>query len=212
MTGRLVSLAPRRLAATALAVGTLIAAGATAPVAGAGTEPVPTPCEITEVTVVVAGHGIGCAEAGLTGAQALEAAGFPVTRVQTQPGFLCRIAGTPADEPCIRTPSASSYWAYYHADLGGQWVYSQFGADNRRPAAGTVEGWAYGSGATPGPVPGLPVDDPAPQPEPEPEPEPEPQPEPEPAPDPQPEPGDGLGTIPAPAGSLGLLWRWGSSA
>lgn len=186
MTSRHSTLAPRRLAATVLAVGTLLAAGATAPVAGAAPGSAPTPCQITEVTVVVEGHGIGCAEAGLTGAQALEAAGFPVTRVQTQPGFVCRIAGTPADESCVRTPSASSYWAYYHADLGGQWEYSQFGADNRRPAAGTVEGWAYGAGAVPGPVPGLPVDDPAPQPEPTPEPE--------------------------PTGSLGLLWRWGSDS
>lgn len=210
MIGSLTVLAPRRLAATILATGTLLATGATAPVAGADTEAVPTPCEITEVTVVVAGHGIGCAEAGLTGAQALEAAGFPVTRVQTQPGFICRIAGTPAEEPCVRTPSASSYWAYYHADLGGQWAYSQFGADNRRPAAGTVEGWAYGAGAVPGPVPGLPVDDPGPQPEPDPQPEPEPTPDP--GPEPTPEHEDGVGAIPAPTGSLGLLWRWGSSA
>lgn len=206
MTACLSVLAPRRLSATVLAVGTLIAAGATAPAAGADTAAVPTPCEITEVTVVVEGHGIGCAEAGLTGAQALEAAGFPVTRVQTQPGFICRIAGTPADETCVRTPSASSYWAYYHADLGGQWTYSRSGADNRRPAAGTVEGWAYGSGAVPGPVPGLPVADPGPQPEPEPDPTPDP------APVPQPDPGDGLGEIQAPTGSLGVLWRWGSSA
>lgn len=200
MTSLLPALAPRRFAATALTAATLLAACATAPVAvaqtGAVAGAVPTPCDITEVTVVVEGHGIGCAEAGLTGAQALEAAGFPVTRVQTQPGFICRIADTPASEPCVRTPSASSYWAYYHADLGGQWAYSQFGADNRRPAAGTVEGWAYGDGAVPGPVPGLPVDEPTP----------------EPTPEPEPEPGDGLGEIPAPTGSLGFLLRWGSSA
>lgn len=211
MRSRIPVLAPRRLAATVLAAGTALTLTATAPAVAADTvDRVPTPCEITEVTVVVEGHGVGCAEAGLTGAQALEAAGFPIIRVETQPGFICRIAGTPADEDCVVTPSASSYWAYYQAELGGEWAYSQFGADSHQTEAGMVEGWAYGAGAAPGPVPGLPVDDPAPQPDPQPTPDPDPRPEPE--PEPLPLPGDDQGTIPAPTGSLGLVWQWGSSA
>ena len=55
-----------------------------------------TPCAVTEVTVVVAGQGTGCAPAGLDGLTTLRRAGFSVTMVQTQPGFICRINGTPA--------------------------------------------------------------------------------------------------------------------
>lgn len=118
----------------------------------------PTPCTAREVTVVVEGIGIGCSPAGFDGARTLQAAGFSIEFVQTQPGFICRINGQPADDPCMRTPPASAYWAYYHARLGGTWEYSDKGAGNYYPRAGTVEGWAFGNGAEPGPVPD-PVDD-----------------------------------------------------
>ena len=115
-----------------------------------------TPCAVTEVTVVVAGQGTGCAPAGLDGLTTLRRAGFSVTMVQTQPGFICRINGTPASDPCVTTPPADSYWAYYHAPLGGTWQYSTLGASARTAAAGTVEGWAFGDGARPGSVPTAP--------------------------------------------------------
>ena len=145
-----------RVTVLALAAGTVAAAaslGVPAPQASAA----PTPCKVTEVTVIVVGQKTGCARAGLTGARALEDAGFQVTRVQTQPGFICRINGAPANDPCVRTPPASAYWSYWHAPLGGQWTYSQWGADNRTAPAGTVEAWAFGDSARPGAVPDAPV-------------------------------------------------------
>lgn len=145
-----------RVTVLALAAGTVAAAaslGVPAPVASAA----PTPCKATEVTVIVVGQKTGCARAGLTGAKALEDAGFQLTRVQTQPGFICRINGAPANDPCVRTPPATAYWSYWHAPLGGQWTYSQWGADNRTAPAGTVEAWAFGDSARPGAVPDAPA-------------------------------------------------------
>lgn len=147
---------PRAAAPAALAAGAvagLIAVAAPVPHAQAA----PTRCASTQVTVIVVGQGTGCARAGLTGTDSLRDAGFSVTKVQTQPGFVCRINGAPADDPCVRTPPASAYWAYYHAPLGGEWTYSRLGADNRRAPAGTVEAWAFGDGARPGAVPDAPA-------------------------------------------------------
>ena len=150
--------ARRRLSQVPVAA---LAAGAVAVLCGV-VAPAPqaraqaTPCAVTEVTVVVAGQGTGCAPAGLDGLTTLRRAGFSVTMVQTQPGFICRINGTPASDPCVTTPPADSYWAYYHAPLGGTWQYSTLGASARTAAAGTVEGWAFGDGARPGSVPTAP--------------------------------------------------------
>ncbi|WP_246467513.1 hypothetical protein [Allocatelliglobosispora scoriae] len=114
----------------------------------------------TGVTVVVdfgsLGGGIktGCASGDpATGLAALRGAGFTTTGTQKWgPAFVCRIDGKPgaADEPCVNTPPSSAYWSYWHADRGGSWSYSNLGATAYDPKAGTVEGWAFGSGGRPG--------------------------------------------------------------
>lgn len=79
-------------------------------------------------------------------------AGFTVTGTQRWSlAFICRINGKPtaATEPCVNTPPASAYWSYWHAVPGGAWNYSSLGATGYDPAIGTVEGWAFGSGAPP---------------------------------------------------------------
>lgn len=148
----------RTIGFRALAVVLALLAWPLFPMAGTA-QATPTWCAEDEVTVIVEGVGEGCSPAGLNGAETLEAAGFTLEYVQTQPGFICRINGQPTDDPCIRTPPASAYWAYYHADLGGTWEYSQLGAQSYYPKAGTVEAWAYGDGARPGPVPDRPEPD-----------------------------------------------------
>lgn len=114
------------------------------------------------VTVVVdfgalGGLQVGCAPGDpSTGLAALHAAGFStVGTVHDGPGFVCRISGLPGPdrEACNRTPPASAYWAYWHASRGGSWSYSSLGALSYNPAPGTVEGWAFGSGARPGIAP-----------------------------------------------------------
>jgi hypothetical protein len=84
-----------------------------------------------------------------TGLDALDDAGFVVTPVTTLPAFLCRIDGLPgpAAEACATTPPATAYWSYWTAPRGGSWRYSPVGAAASRPAAGTVEGWSFTTGA-----------------------------------------------------------------
>lgn len=111
------------------------------------------PCGTEQVTVVVKGQGTGCASAGVTGRQALEEAGFSVTPVAKFPGMICRIGGVPDNTDCNDAPPADSYWAYYHAPLGGDWSYSTRGAGDSTTRVSTVEGWAFGAGEEPGSVP-----------------------------------------------------------
>lgn len=122
----------------------------------------PTTCATSEVTVVVEGIGQGCAPAGVSGADALEQAGFPVRYVSGQQGFICTIADVPADEPCTSAPSVDEYWGYFHAALGDtEWRYSDIGPTESTTTAGTVEGWAFGAGEPPATIPAVAADAPA---------------------------------------------------
>ena len=114
------------------------------------------------VTVVVdfgsAGGGVktGCAAAPVeNGFEALVKAGFDITNVRTQPGFLCQIDGQPTSD-CQTVPNASNYWSYWHAARGGSWTYSSSGA-SRTPPPGSVEGWSFGASQPPGAVPPGPI-------------------------------------------------------
>jgi hypothetical protein len=56
-------------------------------------------------------------------------AGFSLTYVQSQPGFVCRINGQPASDPCVRTPPSDAYWGLWWSDgRSGTWSYSSLGA------------------------------------------------------------------------------------
>ncbi|MGL5930730.1 MAG: hypothetical protein ACRCY8_17510 [Dermatophilaceae bacterium] len=105
------------------------------------------------VTVVVdTGSGVvtRCATGDpSSGLAALTAAGFSVSQVRGQPGFVCTIDGFPSSQTCARTPPATAYWSYWHAPRGGSWSYSQLGAGTYDPKPGTVEGWRFGSGQQP---------------------------------------------------------------
>ncbi|MFE7874960.1 hypothetical protein ACFUYE_32010, partial [Micromonospora humida] len=105
------------------------------------------------VTVVVDFNELGggtvvrCASgAQATGLAALKNAGFEITgTLRWGEGFICRINGKPsaASEKCVDTPPASAYWSYWHAANGGGWAYSDKGALNRKPPAGSFEGWSF---------------------------------------------------------------------
>lgn len=118
------------------------------------------------VTVVVdfsrlgGGTAVRCAPGDpATGLAALTAAGFSYEFVPGQPGFVCRIDGSP--DPCNGAP-VDAYWSYWHASAGGSWQYSSLGAGGRDPAPGTVEGWAFGAGERPGMSPPSPPPPPKP--------------------------------------------------
>jgi hypothetical protein len=78
-----------------------------------------------------------------TGWAALEAAGFEVGSV---PGFegqaICTIDAKPAEG--YPTCWNDGFWAYFHDETrSGDWAFSDFGASNRTPPPGSVEGWRY---------------------------------------------------------------------
>lgn len=152
----------RALAATAV-VGAVVAVGPVGP-AGLGPRPVAAvgpspqwhdgacaPDDTVGVTVVVdfqelgGGVNVRCTERPpRDGADALDAAGISWQGVvRWGRGFVCRIAGQPADDPCIDTPPASAYWSYWLAPRGGSWCYSNLGVLARTPPPGTVEGWSF---------------------------------------------------------------------
>ncbi|WP_432050581.1 hypothetical protein [Verrucosispora sp. NA02020] len=81
-----------------------------------------------------------------TGLAALKNAGFQIAgTLRWGEGFICRIEGKPstATEKCVDTPPASAYWSYWHAPDGGSWTYSDRGVLNRKPPAGSFDGWSF---------------------------------------------------------------------
>ena len=105
------------------------------------------------MTVVVDFAGLGgevvagCAPSPASGVDALAQAGFDMTAVQSDPGFICRIDGLPdtESEDCADTPPASASWSYWTAELGGAWKYSSTGATS--PVEGDLEGWSFSTGS-----------------------------------------------------------------
>jgi hypothetical protein len=78
--------------------------------------------------------------AGKTAAALFPANGFPLDYVQRQPGFVCRVSGKPADDPCVNTPPADAYWGLFWSNgTSGQWSYATSGAGGQKiPAGGSV--------------------------------------------------------------------------
>ena len=89
------------------------------------------------VTVVVDPHGLGggvhaiCDEdgGGVKASTLFTRNGFDLTYVQRQPGFVCRVDGAPASDPCVNTPPADAYWGLFWSDgTTGTWSYATAGA------------------------------------------------------------------------------------
>ncbi len=140
-------------AASALALAGLVVAAAPASAAA---------CSGSEgVTVVVDTGGstsTKCASGNPSSAlKALASAGFGVDYPQQFPGsVVCRINGHPTSDPCVRMPPGDAYWAFFHAERGGSWVYSSNGVATYDPAPGSVVGFRFGSGQQPGIAPPAP--------------------------------------------------------
>ena len=125
------------------------------------------------VTVVVDFHELGggvrsaCVPdgGGDAASQLFPRAGFPLTYVQRQPGFVCRVSGKPADNPCVSTPPSDAYWGLWWSDgKSGRWTYSSSGASGLTvPDGGYV---AFSWNGSDGSVP--PGTSPAPHPDPTP--------------------------------------------
>lgn len=100
------------------------------------------------VTVVVEFNELGgddldlCDEGGggRTVARLLEDHDLPLTYVQRQPGFVCRVAGVPEQDPCVNTPPDDAYWSLWWSDgSSGMWSYATTGVDTLEiPDGGSV--------------------------------------------------------------------------
>jgi hypothetical protein len=120
--------------------------GAAAAVAVPGAPAQASPCPGSAgVTVVVESNVLGAGStqacvtdgAGRTADRLLKDAGHTLTYVQRFPGFVCRIDGLPADDPCVNTPPADAYWGLWWSDgTTGKWTYSSLGAGSLSIPAG----------------------------------------------------------------------------
>lgn len=89
-----------------------------------------------------------------------------VTYPPQYPGtVVCQINSVPS-QPCTRMPPQSAYWAFFHATRGGSWVYSSSGVAEYDPPAGSVIGFAFGSGGAPSSPPPAAAPKPSPRPSP----------------------------------------------
>ncbi len=153
----------RRITALATAVlltaaaGSGIVAGTSAPAAAAA-------CSgQSGVTVVVDRGSLGGGIAqvcnpsrGGNAAALVTGAGFSLTYVQRQPGFVCRVDGLPASDPCVNTPPADAYWGLWWSDgSSGTWTYSSLGAGSLSVPEGGYVGFAWQSGSKS--APGVPA-------------------------------------------------------
>jgi hypothetical protein len=88
------------------------------------------------VTVVVDYHQLGggvqqacdADGGGKAASTVFPDSGFPLTYVQRQPGFVCRVSGAPSSDPCVNTPPARAYWSLWWSDgTSGSWTYASTG-------------------------------------------------------------------------------------
>ena len=117
--------------------GVVVSAGpASAAACGAG----------TGVTVVV-NSSVRCdPSAGGSAASNFNDAGHSLTRTRKFPGFVCRVDGVPASDPCVTASPANAYWGLFWADgKGGGWVYSDLGVDSLTVPAGGWVAWVFQS-------------------------------------------------------------------
>ncbi|WP_372727968.1 hypothetical protein, partial [Nocardioides sp.] len=148
----------------------LAATGAVLPLAPAAAAA----CTTTAgVTVVVDFHELGgglrqvCDPgSGQNGAERFKDAGFSLDRVQRQPGFVCRVDGVPAEDPCVNTPPSDAYWSLWWSDgESGTWTFSSQGIDSLKvPDGGSIAlSWKGSADSSPpGVAPGTPGPAPSP--------------------------------------------------
>jgi hypothetical protein len=86
---------------------------------------------------------VGCAEGDpASGREALELAGFSLA--EDSSGLICAVNAQP--DPCP-TVFEGSFWSYWTAEPGAEWVSSTTGADLADPVVGNYEGWRYFDGS-----------------------------------------------------------------
>lgn len=136
----------RSAAALALAVSGLAVPATAASLLTAGPASAATCGGGAGVTVVVDRTDLGgatttgCDRDGGTAADNFADTGAGLTYAQRDPGFVCRVGGAPADDPCVNASPASAYWGLWWSDgKSGDWQYSTLGVGSLMvPAGGSV--------------------------------------------------------------------------
>lgn len=139
----------------------LLLGSAAGVVAAAGTAAAAACPQGQGVTVVV-GSSISCdANGGGSAADNFSDAGYTLTRVDRQPGFVCQINGEPASASCVNTPPSNAYWGLFWSDgTSGTWKYASQGAYSLSVPAGGWVGFRFQDSNTrtaPGVTPGGPA-------------------------------------------------------
>jgi hypothetical protein len=153
---------PRRAAAVLASLVLAAVTTATAGPAAAAPRPLSGCAATTGVIVAVDFTHWGgpvlrsCGTTPTTGYALLNQGGWDTTGTEHDgPGFICRIGysgyrhgaqyPTAAQQPCVQTPPASAYWAFWQAGPGqDSWTYSQNGAMGYHPRPGSVSLWVFG--------------------------------------------------------------------
>ncbi len=172
----LVRLVAAALVAAAASLAPPAAAAPAAPCSGA-----------SGVSVVVDFNGLGggvhqvCVPGGGgdPASSLFPAAGFSLNYASRQPGFVCRVNGVPASDPCVNTSPANAFWGLWWSDGdASSWTYSSLGAGSLNVPDGgmvafswdDVNGTAPPSAAAshpdaqpPPPQPSQPPNEPAPE-------------------------------------------------
>jgi hypothetical protein len=109
------------------------------------------------VSVVVDFHELGggvqtaCVSGGggKSATSLFGSAGFGLSYVQRQPGFVCRVNGLPANDPCVNTPPADAYWGLFWSDgKSGSWTYATTSASGLEVPEGGYVAFSWNGSAT----------------------------------------------------------------
>ncbi|WP_114149423.1 hypothetical protein [Nocardioides sp. 616] len=152
---RLVQRLAHRLAGAGLSL--LVVGGGVGAAGPAAATPADCPSQGTTVVVDFAELAEDAEDAVRTGcdpavadqraSESVADAGFDLTYATRDPGFICRVGGLPAGDPCVNAAPADAFWSLWWADADGDWVYSSRGGGTLRSPAGGYLALAWHQGA-----------------------------------------------------------------
>ncbi|RYB95281.1 hypothetical protein EUA93_13605 [Nocardioides oleivorans] len=88
----------------------------------------------------------GCAAdgGGKSAAAIFQSVGITLTYAQQSPGFVCRVNGAPAADPCRNTSPANATWGLWWSDgTKAAWTYSPYGVGALTVPDGGSVGWSW---------------------------------------------------------------------
>ncbi|MGA8987008.1 hypothetical protein, partial [Aeromicrobium sp.] len=100
----------------------------------------------TGVTVVV-NSSVSCdGNGGGPASSNFAAGGHSLKYASRQPGFVCRVDGAPASDPCVNASPSDAYWALFWSDgKSGTWSYSSVGVGSLNVPTGGWVAFAFQS-------------------------------------------------------------------